>query len=367
MEDAKLERWVNGHKTWDEIAEELGRTPLACSVRYDKLIRTMQLIDDDDDDDDTDSDIEYIDNDHPNSDTNIVKDNQHNDTQNINNNKQSMSDKDEEDDDIKREEDETENGEYLSKQQVLTLNPGDKVDHKHKNGTWYGAKIKFMNTPNRYITIKYLEGKHKKQEILIEKAIINNLYQRFAVYGSRSVQIQRNNNKEMCDNRPIISPRHRHQPPPIQNPQIIPIQVSSSSSSRISSSQISTMSSIANYSEPLNFDQFMLNIAQIQQLKVGDKLDHKDCQGRFIGAIVVEHHPHCSRIKLHYFGYGKDDDAIIDYSKLHWRHRKFAKYQTISTRICTQFKSLKVGTWLKCLYKIQFTGYVDIRLCLLMI
>merc|ERR1712228_82748 len=90
--------------------------------------------------------------------------------------------------------------------------------------------------------------------------------------------------------------------------------------------------------------QSHMTLKRAMELKVDDKIDHRDHFGRFLDAIIVEKQG--TNLKIHYVGLLSIWDVWSDYNKeLH----RFAESKSISKRAAHRFTDLELG------------GYIDIN------
>merc|ERR1712228_305513 len=90
--------------------------------------------------------------------------------------------------------------------------------------------------------------------------------------------------------------------------------------------------------------QSHMTLKRAMELKVDDKIDHRDHFGRFLDAIIVEKQG--TNLKIHYIGLLSIWDVWSDYNKeLH----RFAESKSISKRAAHRFTDLELG------------GYIDIN------
>eukprot|EP01083_Nonionella_stella_P296187 1006290_1 len=83
-----------------------------------------------------------------------------------------------------------------------------------------------------------------------------------------------------------------------------------------------------------------MTLKEALSLKVHDKIDHRDCVGRFVFATVKEKQE--TKVKIHYAGWSKKWDTWSDFEK---EIRRFAAAGSISLRKPNLMKSLKKGDY----------------------
>ena len=89
-----------------------------------------------------------------------------------------------------------------------------------------------------------------------------------------------------------------------------------------------------------------LSPQQMAELKVGDKIDHKDVTGKFCEAQIVEIRGDGS-LKIHYIGWDSKWDVWIS----PFRDRIYcASFQSISGKLTQEKKTFDCGFLVKCKY-----------------
>lgn len=86
-----------------------------------------------------------------------------------------------------------------------------------------------------------------------------------------------------------------------------------------------------------------LPVKEASNLKVGDKIDHRNSEGLFCCAKIIK--THGNRLKIHYNAGNKDSskeepDVWCDYHK---EIDRFARFESISRRPSHRFKEVKRG------------------------
>jgi len=81
-----------------------------------------------------------------------------------------------------------------------------------------------------------------------------------------------------------------------------------------------------------------MSIIEASQLRIHQKIDHRDTEGRFIKAAIIDKKK--SNLKIHYFGWDSEWDVWSDYKKELFR---FANYKSISERPQHRFLRLQKG------------------------
>ncbi len=81
-----------------------------------------------------------------------------------------------------------------------------------------------------------------------------------------------------------------------------------------------------------------MSLRDARKLQVGDKIDHQDTDGRFLGATVIEKIG--SDLKIHYDGWNSKWDVWSNYVR---ELRRFAVAGSISKRRAHRFKHLEEG------------------------
>ena len=80
---------------------------------------------------------------------------------------------------------------------------------------------------------------------------------------------------------------------------------------------------------------------EVLSLNIGDKIDHRDCLGRYYPATIVGKKEN-TNLKIHYQGYAEKYDTWCDYQK---HPARFVKVNSISKRPPHRFKDIKKGDY----------------------
>eukprot|EP01083_Nonionella_stella_P193836 715418_1 len=87
-----------------------------------------------------------------------------------------------------------------------------------------------------------------------------------------------------------------------------------------------------------NFNTLKMTLERATQLKVNDKIDHRDCAGRYQKATIKDKQG--DYYKIHYNGWSRKWDILSNYrTQLH----RFAEYGSISQRPAHRLKHVKQG------------------------
>merc|ERR1712228_672672 len=91
--------------------------------------------------------------------------------------------------------------------------------------------------------------------------------------------------------------------------------------------------------------------SEAAQLKINDKVDHRDCVHRFLQATIVDKVR--SNLKIHYDGWSDKHDTWCDCASIH----RFADAGSISKRPAHRFTNLKIGDMIDINPKYQHRGW----------
>eukprot|EP01084_Bolivina_argentea_P097814 175835_1 len=81
-----------------------------------------------------------------------------------------------------------------------------------------------------------------------------------------------------------------------------------------------------------------MSLTEASKLRIKQPIDHRDMEGRFLGAIIID--KNASNLKIHYIGWTEQWDVWCDYTMELFR---FAKYKSISERPRNRFFHLQKG------------------------
>ena len=95
--------------------------------------------------------------------------------------------------------------------------------------------------------------------------------------------------------------------------------------------------------QSLSYKQNLMNFKEISNLRLLDKIDHRDNVGRFSIATIIDIDKQNNNIKLHYDGWNRKWDIWCNYKKEIYR---FAKYLTISKRKSNRLYYIKIGDYI---------------------